>query len=155
MAKAFDVANYLIYLAQSGDEPDYLTHLRLQKLLYYVQGWSLANRGKEMFPERIEAWAHGPVVKVLYPRFKEFEKNAFAFPDPAKIPEMELDDEEREFIGEVWEEYKPFAALKLREMTHQEPPWVNARKGFGPADRCDVEITKEAMAAYFGSLANS
>src|SRR5689334_12279943 len=65
-ASAMDVAKFLIYLSACEDEPDYVSHLRLQKLLYYVQGWSLALRGKPMFVERIEAWAHGPVVKNVY-----------------------------------------------------------------------------------------
>src|SRR5688572_9971276 len=59
-ASALDVARYLIQLAAAEDEPEELSHLRLQKLLYYVQGWSLAQRGEAMFPDRIEAWAHGP-----------------------------------------------------------------------------------------------
>lgn len=65
MASAYEVAQHLIRLAEFEEEPDYLTHLRLQKLLYYVQAWSMAMRSRPMFPERIEAWGHGPVVPNL------------------------------------------------------------------------------------------
>ena len=66
MSKALSVAKFLLELAEREDEPDRLSHLRLQKLLYYTQGWSLALRDKALFKDRIEAWAHGPVVKKLY-----------------------------------------------------------------------------------------
>src|SRR5262249_50830431 len=49
VAQAIDVARYLIQLAAAEDEPELLSHLRLQKLLYYVQGWSLAQRRAPMF----------------------------------------------------------------------------------------------------------
>ena len=64
MAKAVEVARFLAYLAANDVEPDYLTNLRLQKLLYYVQAWSLVLRkSADFFQERIEAWVHGPVVR--------------------------------------------------------------------------------------------
>lgn len=155
MAKALDVATLLTFLAQSGDEPDPLTHLRLQKLLYYCQGWSLGLRGKPLFNERIEAWAHGPVVPEVYETLCPFKADPFTVEskDGDDKIDFALDDDEREFIGDVWDSYQSYSALKLREMTHKEDPWVNARKGYGPADRCNVEITKEALKEYFENLA--
>lgn len=151
MPAAEDVAAYLTYLAQTGEEEDPLTHLRLQKLLYYVQAWSLTLRDTAMFPEKIEAWAHGPVVKSMYYVLKGFGSNPFTLTKSSE--NFNMSDDERSFIAEVWEEYKPFAALKLREMTHHEDPWINARKGFGPADLCSVEITQQAMKDYFSRIA--
>lgn len=43
-----------------------MSHMKLQKLCYYSQAWHLAWEGVPLFPERIEAWANGPVVPVLY-----------------------------------------------------------------------------------------
>ena len=50
-----------------------ITPLKLQKLLYAVQGWNLVFNGKVMYGERIEAWAHGPVVAQIYNEFKEHQ----------------------------------------------------------------------------------
>lgn len=71
MGKALDVARYLIGLAAGEKEPDLLTHLRLQKLLYYVQGWHLGVFGRRMFDARIEAWTNGPVVREVFPSFAD------------------------------------------------------------------------------------
>lgn len=151
MAKSLDVARNLIHLAAAEEEPENLTHMRLQKLLYYVQGWSLALRGKPMFNGRIEAWAHGPVVRELYSHFTQYGENPIQVNE---IPDSEeLDTDEVEFIQSVWESYKPYSASSLRAMTHKEPPWVDARGSCAPADRCDTEITHDAMRRYFSSQA--
>lgn len=153
MTSARDIAAFLTHLAQSGEERDPLTPLRLQKLLYYVQGWSLAVRKVPAFPEPIEAWAHGPVVPDIYHGLKRFGGDQLVVDIDALAPALDLSDEERSFVDEVWESYKDYSASKLREMTHREEPWVNARRGYGPADRCNVEITPDALATYFGKLA--
>jgi uncharacterized phage-associated protein len=146
-AKAIDVAQYLIYLAASEPEPESLTHMRLQKLLYYVQGWSLALRNRPMFPERIEAWAHGPVVPNLYPRFADFGDKPISPED--MLVSGRLSQRDREFIESVWEAYKAYSSSSLRAMTHDESPWRDARGKCGPADRCTNEITPAAMRKFF------
>jgi uncharacterized phage-associated protein len=150
-ASAIDVARMLVYLAACEEEPDYLTHLRLQKLLYYVQGWSLAMRNKPMFNGRIEAWAHGPVVKEVYFALAVHGSRPI-MPDAIGVPET-LTTGEMEFIQSVWESYKRFSAGSLREMSHKEAPWVDARNGLSPAERCEHEITHDAMRRFFSSLA--
>jgi uncharacterized phage-associated protein len=152
MAKAFDVARRLIRLAANEEEPDFLTHLRLQKLLYYVQGWALALRGKPMFDEEIQAWAHGPVVPKVYSRFAEWEKAPI---DPGKYDDAELSNGESKLVAEVWESYKGYSAASLRAMTHREPPWLEARRDCKPADKCETAISQKAMRKYFTKLAKS
>src|SRR5271163_1555007 len=71
MSTAMKVALHLVNLANSGEEPDPLTHLRLQKLLYYAQGWYLGIFGRALFTNRIEAWRHGPVVPDVYKELKK------------------------------------------------------------------------------------
>jgi len=148
MAQALEVARYLIKLAAAEDEPEFLTHLRLQKLLYYVQGWSLAARNKPMFQERIEAWANGPVVRDVYPRFASYGRNPIP---PDEIPEpVGLNKEEAVFVEAVWGAYKQYSAGGLWNMTHKEAPWKDARGTLGPAERCTNEITRKALRAFFG-----
>jgi len=152
MAKALDVAKYFIQLAQSEDEPDQLSHLRLQKLLYYAQGWSLALRKKPLFDDRIEAWAHGPVVPSVYPSFAAYGYD-FIPSDHFDLDEDALTDEECELIQAVWDSYKKFSATSLRAMTHQEPPWKKARGDCDHAEKTNAEITQRAMKIYFTTLA--
>lgn len=147
MTKPFDVARLLIHLAAQEPEPDYLTHLRLQKLLYYVQGWSLATRNRPMFDDRIEAWKNGPVVRSLYPRFAEYGKKPIP-PDDFTTPDG-LDADDRAFVASVWEAYKPYSAPQLWRMTHAERPYLEAR-GNVPADaQCDAEISQRTMRDFF------
>ena len=69
MAAAMDVARQFVRLAWEDEEPEGLTHLRLQKLLYYAQGWHLAAFGLALFAGHIEAWNTAPLSKQVYPAF--------------------------------------------------------------------------------------
>ncbi len=154
MASALDVAKYLIRLSYAGEEPDGLTHLRLQKLLYYAQGWHLALTGRPLFLSRIEAWDHGPVARDLYSVFTHYEN--------AVIPLSEGDEpltlatEEEVFLRVLWEEYKRYSASALRQMTHDERPWQEAFAKAGPRGlREHVAISEQDLKEFFTSLAES
>jgi uncharacterized phage-associated protein len=149
MASSLDVARFLIYLAtpNDGEDTDGLCHLRMQKLLYYVQGWHLAACGKPLFDGRIEAWTHGPVVREVYPCFKVL--GGQLIPPREGADSKTLSPREKAFIRSVWDEYKQYSATALRAMTHQEDPWLTARGNCGPDDRSEAEITHQAMRAYF------
>ncbi len=101
-----------------------------------------------MFPERIEAWAHGPVVSDLFPTFACYGDRPIP-PEDRTDEEIGLDEEERDLVASVWESYKDYSAISLRRMIHEEAPWINARKGFGPGECCSNEITVEAIQSYF------
>ena len=112
------VADYFLAIA---DEDDVLSNLKLQKLCYYAQGFCLAETGRPLFPERIERWQHGPVVRSLYHAFKEYERQSIPFPDSVQLgdyPEIALG-----LIDRVYATYGRFEAWALRNMTHDEPPW--------------------------------
>jgi uncharacterized phage-associated protein len=49
-------------------------------------------------------------------------------------------------LDEVYAVYGQFAAWKLRNMTHQEPPWCQTPEG--------QEITHDALRAYFKTQVN-
>jgi uncharacterized phage-associated protein len=142
-----DVAAFLIRIAALEDEPDFFTHLRLQKLMYYVQAWSLANRGHPAFMGRIEAWAHGPVVRELYSTLSVYGNQPI--PGDALPNQSPLTKDDKRFVASVWEAYKGFTAFALRSMTHNESPWIDARGSAGPADICTTEITHDSMMRYF------
>lgn len=153
MPSAFDVAYHLIHLAGSGKESDPLTNLRLQKLLYYVQGWALAALGRPMFEERIEAWTNGPVVKRVYQHFKEHGRELIS-PEQAPTPDG-VGDEDRAFIKAVWEAYKRHSATALVAMTHEEEPWRAAREGLESEVHSEEEIAHDALRQWFGPKVQS
>jgi uncharacterized phage-associated protein len=117
--------------------------LKLQKLLYYVQAWSLAWRDRPLFEEPIEAWQYGPVVEQIYQRYKKYGY------DPIERSEAgssaNLSSEELETLRAVVDEYWIFAGTTLSDLTHSEPPWVEARQGLPDDARSRREISRESM----------
>ncbi len=71
MHSVIDVANYFLSLVNE-DQGEGITNMKMQKLVYYAQGFSLAMLNKPLFEEPIEAWQYGPVVPTLYHAFKKY-----------------------------------------------------------------------------------
>jgi len=120
MLEANQVADYLLSLTDP-EEGDIISHLQLQKLLYYAQGFYLAIYDQPLFIEEILAWEHGPVVKTVYDKFKGFR--ASALPVPENIDFSVYSEDEKNLINEVYTVYGQFSAWRLRQMTHDETPW--------------------------------
>jgi uncharacterized phage-associated protein len=141
MPSVHDVAAYI--LKRRGT----MTAMKLQKLVYYAQAWSLVWDEEPLFPERIEAWANGPVVYELYDRhrgqFKVSEWNG----DPSA-----LNKDQRETVDSVLKFYGIKSSQELSNLTHREEPWKIARKGMGSGERGNSEITLSSMAEYYSSL---
>ena len=140
--KALDIAKKLIFKAQN-DEPnggERLTNLKLQKLLYYQQGFHLAFFGTPLFAEDVEAWMYGPVVPAVYDEYSASGSSAL----PEVKEPVSLSEDEEELFNEVYDAYREFSAIGLMNRTHSERPWLDAV----PHDRGTV-ITQESMMAYF------
>lgn len=142
MADVFDVAKYI--LEKQGP----MTTMKLQKLVYYCQAWSVVWDEKPMFAETIEAWASGPVVRALY----DEHKGIFQIPDLEKGNADNLGIEEKETIDAVLQAYGDKPAQWLSDLTHMEKPWNEAREGCDLGDNCENEITPASLAEYYSSL---
>jgi uncharacterized phage-associated protein len=120
MLNCYDVAQYLLSLTDE-DAGDLISNLKLQKLVYYAQGFHLALYDSDLFPEDIAAWTHGPVVPELYRAYKDYGSSAI--PIPTDVDFTIYDQQTRELLDEVYQVYGQFSAWKLRNMTHDEMPW--------------------------------
>ena len=138
MLSCYDVAQYFLAKADE-DAGGLMSNLKLQKLVYYVQGFALVLLDKPLFPQCIEAWIHGPVVPALYHEYKGYGTEAI--PSLRELDFSRYDQETRDLLDEVYTVYGQFAAWKLRNMTHQEPPWCMTPPG--------QEITHDALRASF------
>ncbi len=142
---ANDVANYI--LQARGP----MSAMKLQKLVYYSQAWSLVWDDRPMFGDRIEAWANGPVCVSLY----NSHRGRFTV-EPGSIPgdAGALDQDARETVDAVLEFYGSKSAQWLSDLTHLEDPWKKTREkaGVRDGDLCSAEITLDAMAEYYLSL---
>lgn len=141
MASVFDVASYI--LKKRGK----MTTMKLQKLVYYAQAWSLVWDDRALFQEPIQAWANGPVCPALYQGHQgRFEISAIEG-DPGV-----LDDDASKSVNAVVDYYGDKSSHWLSQLTHEESPWKEAREGLKPGERGTNEITPAAMAEYYGSL---
>jgi uncharacterized phage-associated protein len=142
---ANQIANYFLGLVDT-EAGDTMTNLKLQKLLYYAQGYHVASFGKPLFPEGIEAWVHGPAIPAVYRRFKHCGYNPI---DVTGITAPELDTETREFLDQIWTLYGKYSAKYLEELSHRDVPWKEARKGYEPGENCSTEINLSALHRHF------
>ena len=144
MANVFDVADYI--LKGSGEMPA----MKLQKLVYYSQAWSLVWDEAPLFQEGIEAWANGPVVRALYARHRQnYFANRTQFEDGNCDA---LTQDQRETIDAVLHYYGDKSSQWLSDLTHMEDPWMDAREGLEAGERGQNEITHAAMAEYYTGL---
>ena len=108
------------------EDSEYITHLKLQKLLYYAQGCYLALKNKPLFREKILAWQHGPVVEEVYQQYKHYASEPIVFDEDYDV--NEIDSETQAILREVFDVFGQYSAWKLREMTHNEEPWKTTRQ---------------------------
>lgn len=142
MANVHDVAAYI--LKQHGT----MTAMKLQKLVYYCQAWSLVWDERPLFPEKIRAWANGPVVYELYNVHRgKFDVTTWPVGDPDALDATAI-----ETVDAILKFYGKESGQWLSDLTHKEAPWVNARTGYAPGEPSDEEITLASMAEYYGSL---
>ena len=139
MYKAIDIANWFLLknnsevLQHEAEGDDYevyecITHLKLQKLIYYAQGVYLDSTGEKLFEEDIEAWPHGPVVREVYDVFKENGKNNIFVKlneeEINTIRDIENNSEVSEILNDVYNNFAIYTAWQLREMSHEVGgPW--------------------------------
>lgn len=141
MASAIEVANIFLKLTQP-EVGDNISNLKLQKLLYYAQGFHLAlNKGEALFNEPITAWAYGPVVESVYHEFKKFGSDALPVPDDIDV--SMFSKEQLELIEEINDVYGQFSALKLMHLTHSEKPWIETAR--------NNEISRDLMIEFFST----
>ncbi|MCL1932672.1 MAG: DUF4065 domain-containing protein [Candidatus Azobacteroides sp.] len=117
--KALDIANKILAKASSSDAGELISNMKLQKLLYYQQGFHLAYFGTPLFNEEIEAWMYGPVVPSVYAFYKDFDNQGIKH-DEAVIT---LSHKEEALFDEVYKIYGDFSAVGLMNLTHSETPW--------------------------------
>lgn len=141
MATAHDVAAYI--LRKKGE----MTAMKLEKLVYYSQAWSLVWDEEPLFNDRIEAWVNGPVVPALYQAHRgKFKVSSWPKGNPKALTRKQA-----ETVDAVLNYYGDKSSQWLSDLTHREAPWLQARKGLDPGDPGKREITHASMAEYYSN----
>lgn len=109
-----------VIMAESDAE--YISNLKLQKLLYYAQGIYSALTDELLFKDDFVAWKHGPVVDIVYHKYKRYGSEGIKIEDDEDL--FIISDEDTiKILEQVYNVFGQYSAWKLRNMTHEEYPW--------------------------------
>lgn len=137
MVNIIDAARYTVYVSYNREKHT-LTNLKLQKILYLVQGWSFVWDGVPAFCGDFSLWGTGPVSQKVYDVFSKYGRD--------QIPECEgintiPDKDIMDTIDAVWKEYGGKSAYYIAE---------RAVRGLIPADTAkESYIPDESIARVF------
>lgn len=143
---ALEIGLYFLYLANKAGKK--ITNKKMQKLVYYAQAWSLVVNNKKLFTDRIEAWVHGPAVRSLYVKYREFGFN----PIVREVDQQLLDifsTKDKDLLNDVWNVYGSLDAGYLEMLTHSESPWQEAREGLQSSESSNSEISPRTMKKFY------
>ena len=141
MVSIFDVAKYIL------EERGRMSTWKLQKLCYYAQAWHYTWTGERLIKEKFEAWTNGPVCPPLYRA--HVGKFSVTTGDIFRGNPKKLNDDESESVDVVLKDYGDKDPYELKEMTHAEDPWRDARGDLPEDAKCTREITLESMKKYY------
>ena len=127
---------------------DSMSNKKLQKMCYYAYAWYLTIYGKKIAPITFEAWVHGPVSRELYNYYKSYGWNDI----PMHRGLVLVDSETVDFAQRVWNVYGRYSADELEQRTHQEHPWMNARRGYKAYEPSEAALKDADIVEYFSNL---
>jgi uncharacterized phage-associated protein len=139
MYNVLDIAHKILNKATQTEFEEPISNLKLQKLLYYMQGFHLAYFDTPLFKEEIEAWMYGPVVPCVYNHFKINENRGIIYSKEV----ISLNSEEEKLFDEVYHVYNSYSAIGLMNLTHSETPWKTTPTGLGSI------IEKSKLKSFF------
>ncbi len=135
-----------------------MSHLKLQKLLYYVEAWHLVFLDEPLIDCDFKAWVHGPVCLEVWHSLKDLSllNGGIKMPEKGKAIVVEktkkrLAADQLAVIADVLEEYGDLPAHRLEALTHAEKPWLEARGNIPEHLPCRATIKKSTMKAYYRS----
>lgn len=145
--KVNNVARYI--LERKGG---HMSTMKLQKLVYYAQAWSLVWDEKPLFDSPIEAWANGPIIPDLYNQHRGlFTATIDTFPEDSE----KLTEDEKDTIDVVLGAYGHLNGQQLSDLSHSERPWREARKGVEDGASSTNKVSEEVMQEFYSAMQSS
>ena len=151
----FSVSDKMLgVIAYIFEKLEEVTPLMLQKLLYFIQGVFSALYGKPIFKEDCRAWVHGPVYPEVYALFRDFKYNPI---DDARFALLDgttdaLTTEEKKVINLIVDTFGMYGGKVLEKITHNEDPWMDARKGYGDSIPSNEILPKDGIMRYYAGI---
>lgn len=153
---ALEAARHIINYANQTKR--FISALKLQKILYFVQAEFLISQGRLCFADDIEAWDFGPVVPAVLHEFLRFgscfippvihyfidDENAFFGIRKVEFRDCTISDEDKAVINEVVDYLADYSAVDLTDLTQKQKPWIDAYCGY-----CRNIIPTDTIRSYF------
>jgi len=160
MITPLKVAN--TFIDRFGKESD-LTHMKLQKLVFFTDGWARAF-GDKFLTEKPQVWRYGPVYRSIYNSLTLYGSQRIT--EPLKPPpfartasttlSQETDPSESALVDWVWKRYGKFDAGQLSSMTHEKgTPWQIMAEKHNYEVPPYLEIEDDIFDSYFEGLARA
>lgn len=140
MFSAHNVATYIINWCLEHNIPT--TNLKLQKLLYFVQGEYCKSKRTRLISDDFYAWQLGPVVPAVYSEYSIFSSSAL----PPQEQTVDFNEDDSNVIDTILQKYAGKATWNLIELSQQQDPWKYHHQIFGDK----ALIPYESIADYFG-----
>jgi uncharacterized phage-associated protein len=151
------VANAFLWKAREGGRV--LTHMQLQKLVYFMHAWYLAIHNKPLVQEAPQAWQYGPVFSTIYHELKAHGANPITSmltevnPADGRFVALMPNSNDTPFwtmLSKVWDRYHRFSAAELSSLSHEaDGPWDSARKAG------NVNIDKNVITDFYKRKLNA
>lgn len=141
MYMALDIARYIIERCNSTNKT--ISNLKLQKILYFIQAEFLISKNQPCFSEKILAWDFGPVVPVVYYKYRMFGSGNIPCIKKSQISHL-ISSTDKTLLNGVIDECAEYSASALVEITHNQTPWIMAYE-----PNKNNEITIKSIKKYF------
>jgi uncharacterized phage-associated protein len=156
---AREVGNFVLTLARRSGRR--LTQMSLLKIIFYSHGWYLAENNIPLVKQQIEAWEHGPVIKVVRDAFRQFgNKEITKLAEKLDLETGELvpvgsrlSPSDEDFIESIYMLYESKSAYELSNMTHERGgPWDKVWNTKEAVGRFGLRIRNEDIRNYFREM---
>lgn len=161
---AKQIANELIDIHLNHEKISDFSPLKIQKLLYYAQGFYLGNTGEKLYEEDFEAWKFGPVLPTIYNEFRDLgheEIKRYATDieiDGFKINQNEprIDSsnvEVSDYLKKIALTYGKYSPIQLSNMTHEKGgPWWEVYEALEFNIVKNTKIPEELIKKHFSDI---
>lgn len=138
--KALDVAAQLLWY--SNEATRQLTPMQILKLVYISHGWTLGLLSRPLIHEAVEAWRYGPVVPIVYKKYRRYRRNPIE--DPVDDRRGLMDEDQNEVVRQVSEKYARFSGVQLSIAD------ASARFALGP--HLEIRVDRDPEPDHRGPL---
>ena len=144
MATILDAAEYILEKTE-----DSIPYLKLERLCYYAQAWSMAWDEEPIFPEEFYAGEKGAVC---YELFDGVGHQLFVSLADITGNSAALTEDNKDTIDSVIDYYYEYSAKKLGYLVRFDHPWRDARELMEQDRYFSGIITKESMKKHYQTL---